>query len=100
MSNALFTKPSFLAFAALLTFTVSSCKKNDVAAPAAPATEVVAPASAAAASEVEELTSFLRSSTGENNVTFDATAQNFVIANDAVMSLDDARGHRASRSGA
>ncbi|RYY38282.1 MAG: hypothetical protein EOO08_15355 [Chitinophagaceae bacterium] len=98
MSNALFTKPSFLAFAALLTLTATSCKKNDVAAPAAVATtEVSTPTGTVSAAEVETLTNFIRTSTGEESVSYDAAAQNFVIAGDAVMSIEEARAHRVAR---
>lgn len=100
MSNALFTKPSVLAFAALLTFAASSCKKTDVAAPAAAQTETTSATDAVSATEVDDLSAFIRSSTGESNVTFDAAARNFIIGGDAIMSLAEAREHKASRSGA
>ena len=103
MSNALFTKPSVLAFAAFLTFAATSCKKADVATPAAAQTETpagpAAPAETVSATEVEELTSFIRTTTGEDNVTYDAADRNFVIAGDAVMSLNEAREHRAGSQG-
>jgi hypothetical protein len=99
MSNALFTKPSVLAFAALLAFAAPSCKKSDVSAPAATATEATAPAASVSLSDEEArtLTAYLSATTGEQNVTWDAAAGNFVIDNDAAMSLEDARSYYASR---
>ncbi|TCZ74135.1 M57 family metalloprotease [Flaviaesturariibacter aridisoli] len=99
MSNALFTKPSALAFVAFLTFAATSCSKKDVAAPAPVQTEAAAaPAESISAAEVDELTTFIRSTTGEEHVTFDAATRNFVIAGDAAMSLDEARSHKESRT--
>ncbi|TCJ12589.1 hypothetical protein EPD60_15075 [Flaviaesturariibacter flavus] len=98
MSNALFTKPSVLAFAALIAIAAPSCKKSDVAAPAE--SSVATPAAPAQVSndEVRTLTAFVATSTGENNVTWDAAAGHFVIDNDAAMSLEDARGYYAQRT--
>jgi hypothetical protein len=98
MSNALSTKTSVLAFAALLAFAAPSCKKSDVAAPAE--AETAAPAGTAVQlddAEARTLTAFLSSTTGESNVTWNASAGNFVIDNDAAMSLEDARSYYAAR---
>ncbi|RYD92507.1 MAG: hypothetical protein EOP50_12605, partial [Sphingobacteriales bacterium] len=95
MTNTLLTKPSLLAFAAFLTLAATSCKKAEVAAPESETT-----VAATTSSEIDQLTAFLRSSTGEDNITFNAATQNFVIAGDAEMSLSDARQHQAAGQGA
>ncbi|RYZ23038.1 MAG: hypothetical protein EOO16_06550 [Chitinophagaceae bacterium] len=100
MSNARFTNPSVLAFAALIAFAAPSCKKSDVVAPAE--ADVAAPATVAAVQvsdeEARTLSAFIASTTGETNVTWNAAAGHFVIDNDAAMTIEDARAYYAQRS--
>jgi hypothetical protein len=69
-------------FAAFVMFAATSCKKTDVAAEVAPATE-----------NTDELVQFIKTTTGETNVTYNSASRNFVIDNDAMMSLEDAKAH-------
>jgi hypothetical protein len=70
------------AVAAFLILATTSCKKTDVPAPAAPAAE-----------NTDELRDFIMKSTGETNVTYNSTSKNFIIDNDALMSLQEAKDH-------
>ncbi|GAB4091400.1 hypothetical protein GCM10028786_03260 [Flaviaesturariibacter terrae] len=47
---------------------------------------------------MNDLTEFIRSSTGETNVTYNAATRSFIIDNDAAMSLEEARAHKAGRT--
>jgi hypothetical protein len=68
-------------FAAFVMFAATSCKKTDVAAEVAPK------------ENTDELVQFIKTTTGETNVTYNADTKNFIIDNDALMSLDEAKAH-------
>ncbi|MDB5251186.1 MAG: hypothetical protein JWP27_355 [Flaviaesturariibacter sp.] len=81
---------SLLFAAAFVSFATTSCKKTDVAAPV----------EENSAAQIEELRQFIITTTGEDNVTYSASAKDFVIANDANMSVADAKAYLAkSKSG-
>jgi hypothetical protein len=69
-------------FAAFVMFAATSCKKTDVAAETAPAKE-----------NTDELVQFIKTTTGETNVVYNSDSKNFIIDNDAMMSLDEAKAH-------
>jgi hypothetical protein len=81
---------SLLFAAAFVSFATTSCKKSDV----------VAPADETSAAQIEELRQFIITTTGEDNVTYSSSAKDFVIANDATMSIADAQAYlTASKNG-
>jgi hypothetical protein len=98
MSNALLTKPSLVVFA-LLTFAATSCKKTDVAVPANTSVEApitpATPAETVSSEELASLVAYVKESTGEQNVSYNAASATFVIDNDAQMGLEDARQYYA-----
>lgn len=91
-NNTLITKITSVALIALLTFT-QSCKKSDVgAAPAAATTTASStqtPTSTVSSSHIDELTQFLKTSTGVESVTYSAPAQEFTVDGDVVLPLSD-----------
>ena len=68
-------------FAAFVMFAATSCKKTDMAAPAVQE------------ENTDELVTFIKKTTGESNVSYNASTKNFIIDNDAMMSLQDAKNH-------
>jgi hypothetical protein len=68
-------------FAAFVMFAATSCKKTDVAA------------ETTVKENTDELVQFIKSTTGETNVVYNAASRNFIIDNDAMMSLDEAKAH-------
>jgi hypothetical protein len=69
------------AVAAFLMLATASCKKTD------------APAPATAKENTDELVTFIQKTTGETNVSYNAATKNFVIDNDGMMSLQEAKDH-------
>jgi hypothetical protein len=69
------------AVAAFLMIATTSCKKTDVAAPAQENTD--------------ELVQFIKTTTGETNVTYSSAKKIFIIDNDGLMSLQEAKDHLA-----
>ena len=76
-----------LAIAASLTLAAVSCQKQDLQS--GNATPVVSEATSAA--QIAALRDFVASSTGESEVSYNATTKDFIIAGDGVMSLEDAK---------
>jgi hypothetical protein len=75
-----------LILAASLSIAAISCQKQDLKSAE---TEVTTEATSAA--QVTELRQFVATTTGESDVTYNAATQNFIIAQDAIMSLVDAK---------
>lgn len=69
---------SLFVAAAFLSFATTSCKKTDVQAPKV-------------SENTDELRQFIMTTTGETNVTYSAESKDFIIDNDARMTLEDAK---------